>query len=80
MLATAAYNAGPHRAHWIDRWLPPQPLEASLWVELIPYKETRRYVKAVVAYAAIHDWRQGNPVTPLDQCMPDIQPAAANGG
>lgn len=49
VLATAAYNAGPHR---VDRWLPPQPLEASLWVELIPYKETRRYVKAVVAYAA----------------------------
>jgi len=77
VLATAAYNAGPHR---VDRWLPPQPLEASLWVELIPYKETRRYVKAVMANAAIYDWRQGNTVIPLQQRMPDIQPAVAEAG
>ena len=73
VLATAAYNAGPHR---VVRWLPEQPLEAGLWVELIPYKETRRYVKAVFAFAAIYDWRRGRPIIPLQQRMPEVQPAS----
>ena len=77
VLATAAYNAGPRR---VERWLPQQPLEASLWVELIPYKETRRYVKAVMAYAVIYDWRRGSAVTPLRQRMPDILPTGAQAG
>ncbi len=50
--ASAAYNAGPHR---IPKWLPEKTLEASRWIESIPYKETRKYVRAVMAYTTIYD-------------------------
>ena len=52
--ASAAYNAGPHR---IPKWLPESTLEASRWVESIPFKETRKYVRAVMAYTTIYDYK-----------------------
>ncbi|WP_235045504.1 lytic transglycosylase domain-containing protein [Methylophaga lonarensis] len=71
ILATAAYNAGPHR---IDRWLPEQTLPADIWIENIPFNETRRYVRAVMSYAAIYDYQQQLEITPLKQRMPAVQP------
>ncbi len=54
-VALAAYNAGPNRVqHWIGRDL---PLDA--WIETIPYRETRDYVKAVLAYSVVFDHRLG---------------------
>ncbi|MCL7928931.1 transglycosylase SLT domain-containing protein [Halomonas llamarensis] len=51
LAATAAYNAGPSR---VDRWLEEQGVEAfDLFVERIPYRETRDYVQAVLAYRVI---------------------------
>lgn len=52
LAATAAYNAGPSR---VDRWLEEQGVEAfDLFVERIPYRETRDYVQAVLAYRVIY--------------------------
>ncbi|MBC3765734.1 lytic transglycosylase domain-containing protein [Neptunicella marina] len=52
VLATAAYNAGWRR---VKDWLPEdQSIPADVWVETIPYKETRNYVKAVMAYKQIY--------------------------
>ncbi|MFC3123313.1 lytic transglycosylase domain-containing protein [Agaribacter flavus] len=52
LLATASYNAGWHK---VKKWLPKkEALDADVWVELIPYKETRNYVKAVMAYQQIY--------------------------
>lgn len=52
ILATASYNAGWSR---VKKWLPQnEALDADIWVELIPYKETRNYVKAVMAYKQIY--------------------------
>ena len=48
----AAYNGGPHN---VARWweFPERELDAELWIDRIPYKETRNYVKKVIAqYAA----------------------------
>jgi soluble lytic murein transglycosylase len=55
-LGLAAYNAGPLS---VARWLPPQPVDADVWIENIPYTETRGYVEHVlehiVAFAAVRD-------------------------
>jgi soluble lytic murein transglycosylase len=52
VLATASYNAGPYR---VKKWLSTmQELPADIWIETIPYKETRNYVKSVLAYQEIY--------------------------
>ncbi|MDF3919367.1 transglycosylase SLT domain-containing protein [Salinicola salarius] len=50
--ATAAYNAGPYR---VDRWLATAPREFDRFVESIPFRETRDYVQAVLAYRVIFE-------------------------
>ena len=58
--ATAAYNAGPSR---VDRWLERYPGDLRVWIESIPFDETRGYVKSVLAYAQVYaardrsEWR-----------------------
>lgn len=52
LLAIAAYNAGPGAA---QRWRKDRPgASFDLWVELIPYVETRRYIKRVLGSAAVY--------------------------
>ncbi len=58
VLATASYNAGPTRTL---KWLPPQTQEADIWIETIPYKETREYVKNVLTFTGIYRQRLGYP-------------------
>ena len=78
VLASAAYNAGPHR---VDRWLPKKDeQEADSWIALIPYSETRNYVQRILAYIAIYDWRMEQPATPIRQHMPDVKPAGSYTG
>ena len=50
-LAAAAYNAGPGRAR---RWCDAKPLEGAIYVETIPFAETRQYVKKVMANAVYY--------------------------
>lgn len=56
VMATAAYNAGPSRAR---RWLASQPLEAAIYIETIPFTETRNYVQKVMANAQMYAPRLG---------------------
>jgi len=72
VLATAAYNAGPQR---VRRWLPQQPMAADRWVELVPYAETRKYLKRVLTYTAIYQARLGHRPARLLEQMPLVQPA-----
>jgi soluble lytic murein transglycosylase len=66
-LATAAYNAGPHR---VSRWLPEQGTQdADLWVESIPFDETRRYVKNVLSYATVYGHRLDYPEQRMSERM-----------
>lgn len=51
VLATAAYNAGPRR---IRQWLPNEDMPTDLWVEGIPFTETRDYVRRVLTYNIIY--------------------------
>ncbi|RUO47966.1 transglycosylase SLT domain-containing protein [Pseudidiomarina donghaiensis] len=61
LLATAAYNAGIYRVY---DWLPAQPVEADRWIEMIPYHETRNYVKNVLAYQQIYRTLRDNDSSP----------------
>ncbi|NVJ61250.1 MAG: transglycosylase SLT domain-containing protein [Gammaproteobacteria bacterium] len=52
ILATASYNAGRHN---VARWLPENTsVPADIWIETVPYKETRSYIKNVLAYQQIY--------------------------
>ncbi len=60
ILASAAYNAGPGRVDkWLDRGLP-----FDIWIESIPFKETRGYVQNVLMFSSIYA-RRINEVKPL---------------
>lgn len=70
VLATAAYNAGPHR---VEAWLPEnQPMDAIRWVETIPFHETREYVSNVLAYTIIYQHLMSDSYTRLAQRMPPV--------
>jgi soluble lytic murein transglycosylase len=72
LLATAAYNAGPNR---VKTWLPrDKPIDADVWVETIPYDETREYVKNVMAYTVVYDHRLQRPLVRLCERMPAVAP------
>ncbi len=58
VLATAAYNAGPRRA---QRWRDSQPMEAAIYIESIPFAETRDYVRKVMSNAMYYARRFGQP-------------------
>jgi soluble lytic murein transglycosylase len=64
VLALAAYNAGPGRAR---RWRDAAPLEGAIYAETIPFKETRDYVKKVMANTAYYAQLSGADVVPLRQ-------------
>jgi soluble lytic murein transglycosylase len=57
ILATAAYNAGPSR---VINWLPEEPQATDVWIETVPFSETREYLKRVLAYTLIYNHRLGN--------------------
>ena len=71
VLATASYNAGPHR---VKRWLPEKPIETDIWIENIPFNETRHYTSNVLAYSAIFDYQRNQPINRLSQFMADVKP------
>jgi soluble lytic murein transglycosylase len=50
--ALAAYNAGPAA---VDRWLPDRPTDGDVWLENIPYNETREYVRRVLWHSVVFE-------------------------
>ena len=58
ILATAAYNAGPSR---VKKWMNKNDVKLpyDVWIETIPYKETRFYVQNVLSFAVIYAYRTG---------------------
>jgi soluble lytic murein transglycosylase len=64
VLATAAYNAGPGRAR---RWQDVRPMEGMVYIESIPFNETRDYVKKVLSNASYYASRFGEKLTSLRQ-------------
>ncbi len=59
ILATAAYNAGPGAVEKVLR-RQQRPLPFDVWIETLPYSETRGYVKSVLAFATIYSQKIGS--------------------
>ena len=58
-LAIAAYNAGESR---VDRWLKKaRSIPTDVWIETIPFKETRNYVQNVLAFNVVYQGLESLP-------------------
>lgn len=56
----AAYNGGPTAAR---RWLPDSEMDSDVWIENIPYNETRIYIGRILWHRVIFTWlRTHKPV------------------
>lgn len=64
VLATAAYNAGPTRAR---QWCAETPLEGAIYIETIPFDETREYVKKVMSNTEYYAELFGTPARSLKE-------------
>jgi soluble lytic murein transglycosylase len=70
VLASAAYNAGPIRAR---QWRGTQSLEGAIYVEGIPFDETRDYVKKVMSNTVYYSMLFGQTSPPLKQRLGTIE-------
>ncbi len=61
ILSSAAYNAGRRN---VDDWLKRsnKPLAFDVWIETIPFRETRGYAQNVLMFASIYDYRMGDTI------------------
>jgi soluble lytic murein transglycosylase len=76
VLASAAYNAGPSRPKsWRERLN--QSTEGAIFVESIPFNETRTYVKNVLANASYYSLLMDGQTTPMKQRLGVIVPKTA---
>jgi soluble lytic murein transglycosylase len=73
-LSLAAYNAGPGA---IARWLPAQTTDADIWIENIPYNETRAYVQHILEHIVAFASVRGAEPARLDVLMAPVEPAKA---
>ena len=64
VLASAAYNAGPGR---VRQWLKgANHLGFDVWIESIPFDETRQYVQNVLSYSVIYGQKLNVPQPLVD--------------
>jgi len=76
VLVSGAYNAGPRA---VQRWLDTRPRgEAAIWIETLPYFETRDYIPRVLAFTTIYDWRMGGKIKRISDRMPHIESGKIN--
>ena len=55
ILMAAAYNAGPKQ---VNNWLKTNPPnEMDIWIETLPWLETRNYLKNIIAFYAVYQYR-----------------------
>ena len=72
VLASAGYNAGPGRAR---DWRAHDAMDSAIYTETIPFKETRGYVKKVMANATFFARMLGQPMVSLKKRIGTIPPS-----
>jgi soluble lytic murein transglycosylase len=70
-VALAGYNAGPNAA---ARWLPTAAIESDIWIENIPYNETRSYVQRVLWHSLVFAWLRTGTAQRTDSWVTRIGP------
>lgn len=80
VLVLGAYNAGPNA---VRRWLPAEPRDTDVWIENVPFNETRHYIQRIVWHSTVFAWletrqpqRIGAWLTPISSDLTPLpQPA-----
>ena len=66
--ALASYNAGYHR---VKQWKSQAPVnDTDIWIETIPFTETRRYARAVLFYAVVYHYKLHRKMIRLGTLVP----------
>ncbi len=73
VLALAAYNAGSAA---VAHWMPARTTDADIWIENIPYNETRGYVQHILEHIVAFAAMRGAEPPRLDILLSDVEPAA----
>lgn len=68
LLIAAAYNAGPSQVNYWLKNHPPK--EIDLWIETLPWHETRNYLKNVIAFYTVYQFRMKEKPDLADFMMP----------
>jgi soluble lytic murein transglycosylase len=55
VLMAAAYNAGPRQVNYWLKNHPPK--EMDIWIETLPWHETRNYLKNVISFYVVYQYR-----------------------
>ena len=71
-MALAAYNAG-YRA--VARWRPPSTMDADVWIENIPFNETRTYVQRILFHVGVYQWLETKKSVRANNWLPPVEPA-----
>nr|WP_298722747.1 lytic transglycosylase domain-containing protein [uncultured Steroidobacter sp.] len=71
LVALAGYNAGPNAA---ARWMPSEALDPDIWVENIPYNETRNYVQRILWHNVVFSWLKTGEPQKVDNWLVRIAP------
>jgi soluble lytic murein transglycosylase len=71
--ALGSYNAGPGA---VARWLPPQIMDADVWIENIPYNETRSYIQKILWHITVFSWKETGKAQDLSAVLAPIGKAA----
>jgi soluble lytic murein transglycosylase len=73
VLALAAYNAGSAA---VAHWMPARTTDADIWIENIPYNETRAYVQHILEHIVAFAAMRGAEPPRLNVLSSDVEPAA----
>jgi soluble lytic murein transglycosylase len=69
----AAYNAGPTA---VERWRPLRPVDADVWIENIPYNETRNYLVHILEHIVAYAHVRGAEPPRLETLLHPLEPSA----